>query len=259
MPFKEICSGRSKATSRRSQLQSFKCVVVAAVLEFFLDPAADPHFSVWFDGEVTTVKEDVQIAAQQEAIANLMRTVKGIGLDVSGFKDGERALTGYSASSVIRISHNETERTLSQARSDRDGIAIPPRLLSDASKGRPRDLRLRTSHSVFYLLPECSARRGCGVVGPSLDNVLSPLRRSCDPIWFAEEERLNQDTTPDLMSVRIDTATAIASYSVDKFRQTRRTVLFLECFPRHPDRERAVVSEVRAADDSTAMRRMQFE
>lgn len=78
-------------------------VVVAAVVELLLDAAADFDMHRGGDGDVAFVEQGVEIAAEEQPVADEVLAAFGVGLDVCGIERGEGALVGHGAAAIVGI------------------------------------------------------------------------------------------------------------------------------------------------------------
>nr|WP_241772230.1 hypothetical protein [Rhodobacter capsulatus] len=76
---------------------SVKGIVVNAVVELFLDPAADLEAKFRCDGDVACIKQTVDISPQEEAIASLVHAAVGIGPNMCSLERWQGLLLRYRA------------------------------------------------------------------------------------------------------------------------------------------------------------------
>ncbi len=99
-------------------------VVIAPILEFRPNAAADLNHVVIGDRQVAQVEEVVQVGTQQEAVVDLVRAVFRIALVVRGLQSGKRALTGHGAAPLVGVGDQEPKCPLPKARSYHLWLAI---------------------------------------------------------------------------------------------------------------------------------------
>jgi hypothetical protein len=97
---------------RRLDVSSVHGVVVAAVLEFLLDPPADLEAPLGRDSHVPTVEQTVKVAPQQKAVGNLVRTTFGLGTHVRRIQRWKSSFPSDRTSSVIAVRHQQSEGAL---------------------------------------------------------------------------------------------------------------------------------------------------
>ena len=109
VPLEEFSGGLVGGIGGEADDAAMVAVVVTAVVEFFFDAAADFDVHVGGDGDVAFVEQGVEVAAEEEAIANEVLSAFGVGLDMCGIERGEGALVGHGTAAFVGICHQYAE------------------------------------------------------------------------------------------------------------------------------------------------------
>ena len=115
MPLKEFASGTLLFRPRQYlERLTIDRVVVPTVLEFVVDAPADPDVEIEGYREITLVEEVVQIRSQKDAIANKMRSLFGIGLNMACFERRQRSLAGHCTAAIVGIGDKNAKGPLAE-------------------------------------------------------------------------------------------------------------------------------------------------
>ena len=109
---------------RFPQAPAMKQVVLLAVVEFLVDPPTDFDAVVRRDGEVATVEQPVEIAAQKKSIVDAVPTFGRIGPDMRCLKNRKNLLPGDGTPALVRVCNQNAEGSLAQSRAHLDRIPI---------------------------------------------------------------------------------------------------------------------------------------
>lgn len=96
-------------------------IIVPAVIELLLDPAAYLEPQIGRNGDVSGIEEAVDAAAEQETVACLVLATIAIGTDVNGLEGWKGAFLGDDATAVVGIGDEDVKGALAEARVD--GVA----------------------------------------------------------------------------------------------------------------------------------------
>src|SRR5258705_8529457 len=103
---------------RRVDRLAVKRVVVSAVVELLLDPAADLETQVGRDRHVAGVEKAMDIAPQQEPVRGLVLAAIAVGANMPRFQRRQRPLARDRAPSAVDIRDQHPESALSKAGTD---------------------------------------------------------------------------------------------------------------------------------------------
>src|ERR1700686_479385 len=114
MPGEKLLGWIQTARFRQDDWFSVSGVVFNAVLEFFFNPAA--YFQAIFgrDGDIAPVKQCVHILAKQNSVRHGIGSTFAIRFDMRRIKYVQDRRTGEGASSLVGVSDEHAEGTLSQ-------------------------------------------------------------------------------------------------------------------------------------------------
>lgn len=121
MPLDEFKGGFVGGVGGEADGGTVVAVVVAAIFEFLLDAAADFDMHIRGDGDVAFVEQGVEIAAEEQAIADEVLAAFGVGLDMGGVEGGEGFLAGHGAAALVGVRNQHAEGALAQAWKGEDG------------------------------------------------------------------------------------------------------------------------------------------
>ena len=104
MPDKQFPPGMISWINRKMvKLMPIKGIIVAAVFEFIADAAADLNSKLRSDRNLAFIKKPVNIASQQKAVIDRMRSRISVRLDMGRFKRGQSMLFCDSAGSLVGV------------------------------------------------------------------------------------------------------------------------------------------------------------
>lgn len=129
------------------ELLAMKRIIVAAISEFFFQAAADFYVMVRGNSYIATVKQAVDIAAEQKAIINRVGARISIGFDVSGFEGRQSVLFSNCTRAAVGIRDSNLEGTLTEPRVDGRLFAVASMFFFD-----PLGLSIQVKD--FALLPD---------------------------------------------------------------------------------------------------------
>lgn len=106
---------------RSSYARSVKRIVFLSVLIFLSDSPADFELKCGRNRHVPPIKESMQIASQENAVRDFVRSTVSERSDMTGFKNRQNTFPAYRASAVVGIRHNNSESRLAKSRLNQDG------------------------------------------------------------------------------------------------------------------------------------------
>lgn len=109
VPFKEHGCWLVSGIGGKADGGAVVAVVVAAVVEFFFDAATDFDVHVGGDGDVAFVEKSVEVAAQEQAVADEVLAAFGVGLDVGGVEGGKCPFIGDGTAAFIGVRDQHAE------------------------------------------------------------------------------------------------------------------------------------------------------
>lgn len=190
VPAKRLDIRAAQAIGGGEDRLAMKLVIVSPVVELLPDAPAHLKAQIGSDGHIASVKQAVNVAAQQKTVSGLMLATFAIGPDMRGFERRERPFLGDGATAVVAVRHQNAESPLPKARADQLRLTKPGWGLGHAGD-------VRAVHAVVHGLPQRQSFRVAGVVSLERDDVGRPAGRNRKPVRLVEEERLRQDAATD--------------------------------------------------------------
>src|SRR5581483_11491885 len=91
-------------------------VVLAPVLVLLLDSTAHLDLESFVDRDIALVEQNMQIGPKEQSVRDEVRARLGVGLDMRGLEDRQRALAGDGATPAIRLGDQDPECPLPETR-----------------------------------------------------------------------------------------------------------------------------------------------
>ena len=123
-----------------------KGIIVSAVFKFIADATADLDAKLGCDCDIAFIKETMDVASEQKAVIDRVRSGISVWLDVGGFERRQSMFLRNGAGSPVGVGYQYPEGTLPEARLDRCFLPITGPLLLDA-------MRLLRQIESRFLLP----------------------------------------------------------------------------------------------------------
>lgn len=107
-------------------------IVVTPVLESLPNFPAHLQTIVWADCQIATIKQDMQVASQQEPIVDSVRSTNSKRHNVCCFQNRKRSLPRNSAAATVRVGHRYSKDSLAQPWPNQCGLTISSRLVAES-------------------------------------------------------------------------------------------------------------------------------
>src|SRR5918999_909559 len=128
VPFKEVARGLRVRKHWRGDRAPVEGVIGLAVGVGVAQRGADRKAQIWPNRHEPEVEQPVNVAAQGQAVEELMAAAVLPWPDVRGVEHRQRVLVGDRAGAVVGVEHGEAEARLPESRRDELGLAVPAKL-----------------------------------------------------------------------------------------------------------------------------------
>lgn len=173
----------------------------------------------------------MDVAAQEQTVRHLVRTLLPVRLDVGRLENGERVLVGDGARLAVRIAYRDPEWALAEAGLDQLRFAVSRRFVV---AGRGPAQTFGKPARPLACLSDASALADGQIVGLPLDDALLPIMRLGYPLLGREEHRGRDHQASDfVIATNTDGARGpVALDSSPHCLDVGRPVFDPECGPR---------------------------
>lgn len=137
MPLQELPLGTILSVWREPNLTPLELVVVFAIVELVLKFAAHSKLVVWCNGYVPTVEEGMYVSSKQKAIVCSVESTVAYRLDMCGFQDRERLLSGHSTLTLVLCPSPAPEMILARGASGRARVSRTSALPAPGGSAAP--------------------------------------------------------------------------------------------------------------------------
>ena len=121
-------AGRSCCDLRQyDQRSAVQLVVVAAVVEFVLEPAGHPKLVLGSHRHVAEVEEPMDVGSEEEPVGDEVRSLRRVRSDVGRFEHRDDPFTGDGTPPLVGVEDAKAERALAEAGCRQVGRPIPLR------------------------------------------------------------------------------------------------------------------------------------
>ena len=189
------------------------------------------------DRHVALIEQPVQIGPKQDAIADVMRTILRIRLDVGSLQCRQRVLLRGSTRPTVRVHDGHAEDSLAESRRNELWRSVTRRVFANEHRLPVRRIWLSRPGSSQALLPNSQAFAGSQVVSLVSQVRGRPIARTRHPLVRLKERRLREQNAADLVRWRLRAVVDPGPDAADPLAhglERRATVLCPKRFPRKP-------------------------